>query len=61
VVKKGFFLSGKTSKQQRSPKVSVINVKLSKRWGEDTVVIPAPIEVDEYMRYVPKGKKTTIS
>jgi alkylated DNA nucleotide flippase Atl1 len=43
------------------PKVVVINDKMSKRWGTGTVVIPAPIEVDEYMRMVPKGKLTTIN
>ncbi len=43
------------------PKVSVINEKLSKSWGKGTVVIPAPIEVDSYMRQVPKGKLTTIN
>ncbi len=34
--------------------------RLSKRWGEGTCVIPAPIEVDEIMRGVSKGKLTTI-
>ncbi len=43
------------------PKVSVINEKLSKSWGSGTVVIPAPLEVDEYMRKVPKGRVTTIN
>jgi alkylated DNA nucleotide flippase Atl1 len=43
------------------PKVSVISDKLSKRWGTGTVVIPAPIEVDTYMRQVPCGKLTTIN
>ena len=33
---------------------------MSKRWGEGTFVIPAPIEVDEIMRKVPKAKITTI-
>src|ERR1041384_6534053 len=42
------------------PKVITIEGKLSKRWGEGTCVIPAPIEVDEIMRGVPKGKLTTI-
>jgi alkylated DNA nucleotide flippase Atl1 len=42
------------------PKVITIDGKLSKRWGEGTCVIPAPIEVDEIMRAVPKGKLTTI-
>ena len=43
------------------PKVSVINEKLSKSWGKGTVVIPTPLEVDAYMRQVPKGKLTTIN
>lgn len=34
---------------------------MSKRWGTGTVVIPAPIEVDEIMRRVPEGKLTTIN
>jgi alkylated DNA nucleotide flippase Atl1 len=42
------------------PKVFTIEGKLSKRWGEGTCVIPAPREVDEIMRRVPKGKVTTI-
>jgi hypothetical protein len=32
----------------------------SKRGGIGTCVIPAPLEVDELMRQVPKGKLTTI-
>jgi alkylated DNA nucleotide flippase Atl1 len=43
------------------PKVSVINEKLSKSWGTGTVVIPAPLEVDAYMRKVPEGRLTTIN
>jgi alkylated DNA nucleotide flippase Atl1 len=42
------------------PKVARIDGKMSKRWGEGTFVIPAPVEVDEIMRRVPKGKVTTI-
>lgn len=34
---------------------------MSKRWGTGTVVIPAPIEVNEIMKKVPKGKLTTIN
>jgi len=41
------------------PKVSAINGKLSKRWGEGTCVIPAPREVDEVMKSVPKGRLMT--
>jgi len=42
------------------PKVEKITEKMSKRWGTGTIVIPAPIEVDELMRKVPAGKLTTI-
>jgi len=43
------------------PKVEKITEKMSKRWGTGTVVIPAPKEVDEIMKKVPKGKLTTIN
>jgi alkylated DNA nucleotide flippase Atl1 len=43
------------------PKVQEITDKMSKRWGTGTVVIPAPMEVDEIMRKVPEGKLTTIN
>jgi len=43
------------------PKVEEIKGKMSKKWGAGTVVIPAPIEVDQLMRKVPKGKLTTIN
>lgn len=43
------------------PKVIKITGKMSKRWRTGTVVIPAPLEVDELMRKVPKGKITTIN
>lgn len=43
------------------PKVVEIDGRMSKRWGEGTVVIPAPIEVDEVMKAVPKGKLITIN
>lgn len=42
------------------PKVCKIDGKKSRRWGTGTFVIPAPMEVDELMRRVPKGKLTTI-
>ena len=42
------------------PRVSSIDATKSKRWGEGTFVIPAPREVDELMRRVPKGRLTTI-
>jgi hypothetical protein len=43
------------------PKTGKIEGKMSTRWGTGTMVIPAPIEVDEIMRKVPKGKLTTIN
>ena len=43
------------------PKVEQITDKMSKRWGTGTLVVPAPLEVDEIMRKVPKGKLTTIN
>ncbi len=43
------------------PKVEIITDKMSKRWGTGTVVIPAPIEVNEIMRNVPEGKLLTIN
>ena len=43
------------------PRVEPITGKMSTRWGTGTVVIPAPLEVDELMRRVPKGKLTTVN
>ena len=43
------------------PKVGKIEGKMTKKWGTGTMVVPAPIEVDEIMRTVPKGKVTTIN
>jgi alkylated DNA nucleotide flippase Atl1 len=43
------------------PRVVEINGKMSQRWGTGTCVIPAPKEVDELMKKVPKGKLTTIN
>lgn len=46
------------------PKVEKITPKMAKRLKAkpgDTLLIPAPIEVDEIMRKVPKGKLITIN
>jgi len=43
------------------PQVEKITEKMSKRWGTGTVVIPAPMEVNEIMRKVPEGKLFTIN
>ncbi len=42
------------------PKVAKIDCMKSKRWGEGTFVIPAPLEVDALMKAVRRGKLTTI-
>lgn len=43
------------------PRVEKITPRMSKRWGAGTIVIPAPLEVDEMMRRVPMGRVTTIN
>ena len=43
------------------PKVGKVTGKMTTRWGTGTMVVPAPIEVDELMRRVPKGRVTTIN
>jgi len=43
------------------PKVGRIEGKMTTRWGTGTMVIPAPLEVDELMRRVPKGKLVTMN
>ncbi|KPL05306.1 MAG: hypothetical protein AMJ73_01460 [candidate division Zixibacteria bacterium SM1_73] len=51
----------KLADDQGLPKVEKITGKMSTRWGTGTVVIPAPREVDEIMKKVPKGKLITIN
>ena len=53
--------SEKLQNSKGLPKVEKITDKMSKRWGTSTVVIPAPMEVNEIMRKVPEGKLTTIN
>ena len=43
------------------PRLVEITKSMSQRWGIGTVVIPAPMEVDEIMRKVPRGKLITIN
>ncbi|MBI2948917.1 MAG: MGMT family protein [Verrucomicrobia bacterium] len=42
------------------PKIGRVMGNMTKRWGTGTMVIPAPMEVDEIMRRVPKGRLITI-
>jgi hypothetical protein len=50
----------KLADSKNLPKVSRIEGQLSKRWGEGTVVILAPSEVDAIMKKVPSGSLITI-
>jgi hypothetical protein len=50
-----------TTKKQNLPKVSVVEGKMTKMWGEGTVVIPSPVEVDALMKKVARGKLMTIN
>ena len=43
------------------PKIIKLNAEAAKRWGGKTMVIPAPIEVNEIMKTVKKGKILTIN
>lgn len=43
------------------PKIVKLNAKQSKVWGEGTMAIPAPKEVDSIMKRVPKGKLVTVN
>src|SRR6188768_2327359 len=43
------------------PKIGRVEGRMTKRWGTGTMVIPAPVEVDEVMKQIPRGKLTTIN
>ena len=43
------------------PRVIKLNADAQKRWGGKTMVIPAPLEVDEIMKTAKKGKLLTIN
>ncbi len=51
----------KLSDSKDLPKVVAITPDMSQRWGTGTVCIPAPIEVNEIMKKVPRGKLITIN
>jgi alkylated DNA nucleotide flippase Atl1 len=48
-------------KRNNLPRVVKIDEGMSQRWGTGTVVIPDPMEVNEIMRSVPRGKLITIN
>jgi len=43
------------------PKIVELNDEGAKRWGGRVLAIPAPIEVDQLMKKVPKGKLQTVN
>jgi hypothetical protein len=43
------------------PKVEQVSGNMSKRWGKGTMVIPAPVEVDELMKQIPRGRLATVN
>jgi alkylated DNA nucleotide flippase Atl1 len=43
------------------PRVQPLSGAMREKWGEGTIVMPSPREVDEIMRRVPKGKLITIN
>lgn len=51
----------KLNADQGLPKVATIEGKMSRKWGEGTMVIPAPTEVDALMRKTRKGKIVSIN
>src|SRR5947209_3028597 len=42
-------------------KVAQVCGNMTKRWGQGTMVIPSPVEVDALMKEVPKGRVVTIN
>ncbi len=50
----------KLNQSKGLPKVVPIGPTMSKQWGEGTMVVPAPREVDEIMKSVPSGRLITI-
>ena len=47
-----------TEWKQDYPKVEPIPERMCKRWDTGTIAIPAPSEVDAFMRQVPKNLST---
>jgi hypothetical protein len=43
------------------PKVSEVSGRMSRKWGEGKMVIPAPIEVDALMKRIPRGRVVTVN
>lgn len=50
----------KLAESKDLPKTVKLEGRMSERWGNGTMVIPAPLEVDAAMKKVRRGKLTTI-
>lgn len=50
----------KLERDEGFPKVVPIGPSMTSQWGQGTMVIPAPREVDEIMRRIPEGRLITI-
>ena len=67
MVKKGGSMSKRKTWKEKLhdskdfPRVQPIEEHQEKMWGEGTIVIAKPIEVDEIMKKIPKGKLITIN
>ncbi len=51
----------KLNENKGLPKIERFNKSKGKNWPAGTYIIPSPLEVDEIMRKVPKGKLITIN
>lgn len=51
----------KLKEAKNLPKVEKLTGKAAQKWGRGTIAIPHPMEVDELMRKVPKGKLITVN
>lgn len=53
--------SAKLHSSQGLPKIVKLSGRAAEKWGSGTMVVPAPIEVDQIMKRVPKGQVVTIN
>jgi alkylated DNA nucleotide flippase Atl1 len=51
----------KLQNDKRFPRVERLTGAMRRRFGPGTILLPAPFEVEEVMRRVPKGKVVTIN
>jgi hypothetical protein len=51
----------KLDRDEGFPKVVPIGPSMTSQWGQGTMVIPSPREVDEIMKRIPEGKLITIN